>query len=132
MPRSIFSKCALVGALLFSPAVHAAGDIDAMELSRDWGGLIGQSISIRGCTLTSATPKLAVCLVKWKHGRPASFLVDPSGMTPDDMARALRDCSDYVGYPLCRVRLEGEVAGDNGELKIMQGSVSWIVEPRGP
>jgi hypothetical protein len=75
--------------------------------------------------LTSATPDLMMCLASSKQGRPPAFWVDPSGMAPDDLARALRDCSFYVGYPICGVVLHGEVANEGGELKIMHGSVTW-------
>jgi hypothetical protein len=130
MSKSALSTCVVLAALLLSPPANAAGrDVDAMNLSQDWRGFIGKTISVRGCTLTSATPKLAMCLVKSKHGGTTSFLVDPSGMTPDDLAQALRDCSYYVGYRMCRVRLEGEVASHGGELKILHGSVSWTYTP---
>ena len=125
------STCALLGALLSSPAASASnGDIDAMTLLGDWRGRIGQTIGISGCTLVSAIPHLVICLVKSKHGHPDSFLVDTSAMAADDLARALRDCGSYVGYPICRVRLEGEVGTGDGELKIMHGSVSWTYPPR--
>ena len=53
-------------------------------------------------------------------------------MAPDDLARALRDCSSYVGYPICSVLLEGEVASEDGELKILHGWVTWTYPPRSP
>ena len=130
MSRSVLFKRIMLAALLWSPMANAEGDdVDAMELSQNWRGFIGKTISIRGCTLTSATPKLVVCLVKSKRGGTTAFLVDPSGMEPVDLARALSDCSYYVGYRMCRVRLAGEVASDGGELKILRGSVSWTYTP---
>lgn len=130
MPKSALWKAALLGALLLSPAAHAfAGDIDAAELAQNWQGLVGQTISISGCTITSATATEMVCLATSETGRPPWFPFDPSGMAPDDVARALRECSFYVGYPICGVRLTGEVAQEHGELKVMHGSVTWTHQP---
>ncbi|MDB5531364.1 MAG: hypothetical protein JWR51_4467 [Devosia sp.] len=133
MPKSMLWKCALLCTLLFSSAAHAAdGDIDALELSQNWQGLVGKTITISGCMITSATVDLMVCLATSKHGRPPSFWFDPSGMAPDDVARAVRECDFYVGYPVCGIRLHGEVANENGELKIMHGSVTWTQPPLTP
>lgn len=82
--------------------------------------------------ITSATADLMTCLATSEQGRPHSFWGDPSDMAPPDLDRALRDCSFYVGYPICGVRLEGEVANDDRELKIMHGSVTWNHPPRSP
>ena len=133
MLKSVLWNCALLCTLLLSPAANAFdGDIDALELSQNWQGLVGKTITISGCMITSATPDLMVCLATSKHGRPPWFWVDPSGMAPDDLTRAVRECSYYVGYPICGVRLEGEVANEDGELKIMHGSVTWTHSPRTP
>jgi hypothetical protein len=133
MPKSKVLKYALLGALLFSPGASASDEtIDALELSQNWHGLVGRTVTISGCMITSATPDLMVCLATSTQGRPPSFWVDPSGMAPGDVARALRDCSFYVGYPICEVQLRGEVANEDGELKILHGSVTWTLPPRAP
>jgi hypothetical protein len=133
MLKSTPWKCALLCALLLAPAAHAAnGDIDALELWENWQGRVGKTVTISGCMITSATPDFMVCLATSKQGRPPSFWFDPSSMTPDDVARALRECSFYVGYPICAVRLTGEVAEENGEVKIIHGSVTWTHPPRTP
>jgi hypothetical protein len=133
MPNSILWKCALLFTALLMPAAHAASDqIDALELSQNWQGLVGRTVTITGCMITSATPDLMMCLATSTQGRPPAFPVDPSGMAPDDLARALRDCSFYVGYPICGVLLEGEVASERGELQILHGSVTWTYPPRSP
>jgi len=103
--------------------------IDAMELAQNWQGLVGETVTISGCRITSATPDVMVCLATSKQGRPPWFLFDPSGMASDDVARAVRECDFYVDYPVCGVRLHGEVAEENGELKIMHGSVTWNRPP---
>lgn len=133
MPKSMPWTFALLCALLLSPTVNAAeGDVDALELSQNWRGLIGKTVTITGCQITSATPDLMVCLATSEQGRPPSFWFDPSGMAPDDIARAVRECDFYVGYPVCGVRLTGEVAEENGEVKIMGGSVTWNSPPLTP
>jgi hypothetical protein len=133
MSKSMPWKLALLCTFLISPAANAAdGDIDALELSQNWQGLIGKTITISGCRITSATPDLMVCLATSEHGRPPSFWFDPSGMAPADVARAVRECDFYVGYPVCGVRLTGEVAEEDGEVKIMHGSVTWNSPPLTP
>ena len=133
MPKSMPWKCALLCALLLSPAANAVdGDIDALELSQNWRPLIGKTVTISGCQITSATPAEMVCLATSEHGRPPWFLFDPSGMAPDDVARAVRECDFYVGYPVCGVRLTGEVAEKDGQVKILHGSVTWNSPPLTP
>ena len=114
---------------LLPAATGSNGTIDAMELAQNWQGHVGETVTISGCRITSATPDLMVCLATSTEGQPPWFLFDPSGMTPEDVTRAVRECDFFVGYPVCGARLQGEVAEENGELKIMHGSVTWNRPP---
>jgi hypothetical protein len=126
MPYSTLLRCAFASLLLVVPAAHGNGDqVDALALSQAWQDRVGETVTISGCMLTSATPDLVMCLATSERGRPPSIMVDPSGMEPQDLERAIRECSSYVGYPICGVLLEGEIAADSGELKIMNSSVTW-------
>lgn len=126
MSKSPLLNGLLLAGLLLSPMAFAAdGDADALALSQHWQHAIGTTIGIAGCTITSATAASMQCLAKSKHGGTTSFTLDPAGIAPADLERALRDCSFYVGYRLCRVRVEGEVVSDEGELKVLVESVHW-------
>ena len=126
MPKSLLLNGLLLAGLLSSPMAFAAdGDADALALSQHWRHAIGTKIGIAGCTITSATAASMRCLAKSKHGGTTSFTLDPTDIAPADLERALRDCSFYVGYRLCRVRVEGEVVSDEGELKVLVESVDW-------
>lgn len=135
MSRPMTWSSALLCALLLSPNANAVeGDIDAWALSKNWRPLIGKTVTVSGCQITSATPEEMVCLATSDSldERPPWFFFDPSGMAPDDVARAVRECDYFVGYPVCGVRLTGEVAEENGQLKILRGSVTWNRPPLEP
>ena len=133
MPKPMPWSFALLCALLLSPTANAVeGDIDAWALSKNWRSLIGKMVTVSGCQITSATPQEMVCLAPSMTIPPPWFFFDPSGMAPDDVARAVRECDYFVGYPVCGVRLTGEVGEENGQLKILHGSVTWNRPPLEP
>ena len=71
MPNSILWKCVLLFTALLMPAAHAAGDrIDARELSQNWQALVGTTVTMTGCMITSATPDFMMCLATSPQGRP--------------------------------------------------------------
>jgi len=103
--------------------------MDVIDFLVDWKSLIGQTVTVTGCSLRHATMSFVAC----SAGSQGELVVDSHTLAREDLRRSLRSCAGFEESDECHADVTGnvteaEVLGP--ELK--SASMKWAATSAAP
>jgi len=105
------------------PAASALKTMDVIDFLVDWKSLIGQTVTVTGCSLKDADTLSVYC----SAGRQGHFAIDSNTLAREDFRRALRECAGFEEGEECRADVTGNVTeGSFGDVKLKDAAMKWV------
>jgi hypothetical protein len=113
-----------------SPTEKAAvKTMDVIDFLVDWKSLIGQTVTVTGCSLIEADTSSVEC----SAGPPGQFSIDSNTLEREDFRRALRECAGFKEGDGCRAEVTGDVTENSiGGAKLLDAALKWAASPPAP
>jgi hypothetical protein len=96
--------------------------MDVIDFLVDWKSLIGQTVTVTGCSLQQAGDTIVVC----SAGSQGTFFIDGNTLAREDLRRALRECAGFEKGDECRVDVTGNATeGVLGGPELTNAAMKW-------
>ncbi len=117
-----------------SPPVAAPAEkpalktMDVVDFLVDWKSLVGQTVTVTGCSLEHADTTYVAC----SAGSQGSLFVHSDTLAREDLRRALRECAGFENGDECRADVTGNVSGDAFGAELTNAAIKWAATAAPP
>ena len=111
------------------PAAPPPKTMDVIDFLVDWKSLIGQTVTVTGCSLIEADTSGVEC----SAGPQGLFAIDSNTLAREDFRRALRECAGFKQGDECLADVTGNVTENSiGDVKLTDAAMNWAATLAAP